>query len=325
MARGCRRPLTATIESERPTVAPTKKQLHPPSILLLGSLHLVAAFAVVHAFRTPPSARVWLLLAFMWVIPQFGITVGYHRMETHNGFKCHPWVRAFLVTSGALALQGEVRGWVLNHRAHHHFQDQPGLDPHSPLEYPGLKGLLWAHMGWLLVRYERPAQFANSARLEADPLARWQRRWYVPLALASLVGIPFAVGGWSGLLVAGFLRVVIVLHITWSVNSVCHKWGRPARDSLGNTYLADDSRNNRVVEVLALGEGYHANHHAQPTWAFHGWKRFSFDPSKWLIQLLETVGLASAVRRPDPALVFKAHQVRPGQPGEENRMSRVRR
>ena len=313
---------------ERPTAAPAKKKLNPPSILLLGTLHLVAAFAVVHAFRSPPSARVWVLFAAMWVIPQLGITVGYHRMETHNGFKCHPWVRALLVISGAMALQGEVRGWVLNHRAHHHFQDQPGLDPHSPLEYPGIKGLLWAHIGWLLVRYERPAQFATSARLEADPLARWQRRWYVPLAIASLVVIPFAVAGWSGVLLAGFLRVVLVLHVTWSVNSVCHKWGRPAKDSMGNVYLADDSRNNRVVEVLALGEGYHANHHAQPTWAFHGWKRFSFDPSKWLIQVLERFGLAWRVRRPDPTLVFKAHQagagvaVRRDRSGEDNRISR---
>ena len=316
--------MTATIARAHAPGPTPKKQLNPVSILLLGSLHLVAAFAVVHAFRSPPSAKVWVLLVVMWVIPQLGITVGYHRMETHSGFKCHPWVRAFLVVSGALALQGEVNGWVLNHRAHHRYQDQPGRDPHSPLEYRGMKGLLWAHVGWLLVCYERPAEFSTSARLEADPLARWQRRWYVPLALASLA-IPFAVAGWNGLLVAGFLRVVIVLHITWSVNSICHKWGRAATDSLGNAYLADDSRNNRLVALLAFGEGYHSNHHAQPAWAFHGWRRSSFDPSKWVIQLLETLGLAWGVRRPDPALVFKAHQMGATQPSSEKRMSSVRR
>ncbi len=106
------------------------------------------------------------------------------------------------------------------------------------------------------------------------------------------------------------MRVVLVLHITWSVNSVCHVWGNHARDSAGNAYLADDSRNNIVVQILALGEGYHSNHHAQPTWAFHGWRRFSFDPSKWMIQLLESLGLASGVRRPDPGVVFKPHQLR---------------
>ena len=295
---------------ERPVRGrPARKQLNPQSILLLGALHVVAAFAVVHAVRSPPAAKVWVLFVAMWLIPQLGITVGYHRMETHNGFKCHPWVRAVLVVCGAMALQGEVNAWVLNHRAHHHFQDQPGLDPHSPLEYPGIKGLLWAHIGWLLVRYERPVQFRTSARLEADPLARWQRRWYVPLALASLA-IPWAAAGWHGLLLAGVLRVVIVLHITWSVNSVCHRWGSPAKDSAGNAYLADDSRNNRVVQFLALGEGYHANHHAQPTWAFHGWGRFSFDPSKWVIQSLETLGLAWGVRRPDRSLLFKPHHLR---------------
>ena len=304
--------MTAIMAPEQPIGLTPKKQLNPQSIVILGFLHLMAAIAVFSVFRSPPSAKVWVIFAVMWLIPQLGITVGYHRMETHNGFKCHPWVRGALVISGAMALQGEVTGWVLNHRVHHHFQDQPGLDPHSPLEYPGLKGLLWAHMGWLLVRYERPAQFRTSARMEADPIARWQRRWYVPLALASFA-IPFAVAGWDGLLVAGFLRVVIVLHITWSVNSLCHKWGRPATDSVGNAYLADDSRNNRLVEVLALGEGYHANHHAQPTCAFHGWRRFSFDPSKWVIQSLEALGLAWGVRRPDPTLVFKAHQLRDGQ------------
>lgn len=221
---------------------------------------------------SPPSAKVWVLFTAMWLVPQLGITVGYHGMETHNGFKAHPWVRAALLVSGAMAVQGEVSGWVLNHRVHHRFQDQPGLDPHSPLEYPGFRGLLWAHIGWLHFRFERPVQYCTSVRLEADALVRWQRRWFVALVVASFA-IPFALAGWSGLLVAGFLRVVFVLHITWSVNSVCHQWGSRAKDSAGNTCAADDSRNNVVVEVLGLGEGYHANHHAQPTWAFHGWSR----------------------------------------------------
>jgi stearoyl-CoA desaturase (Delta-9 desaturase) len=278
------------------------------SVLVLGGLHLGAVVGLLHAFRSPPSAKVWALFVVMWLVPQLGITVGYHRMETHNGLKVHPWVRAALLVSGAMAVQGEVSGWVLNHRVHHHFQDQPGLDPHSPLEYPGIRGLLWAHVGWLLFRFERPPQYRTSARMEADALVRWQRRWYVALVVASFA-IPFALAGWSGLLVAGFLRVVFVLHITWSVNSVCHAWGRRARDSDGNVYLADDSRNNIVVGILGLGEGYHSNHHAQPTWAFHGWKRFSFDPSKWVIQVLEALRLASAVRRPDRRVVFKSHQL----------------
>ena len=278
------------------------------SVLVLGGLHLGAVVGLLHAFRSPPSAKVWALFVVMWLVPQLGITVGYHRMETHNGLKVHPWVRAALLVSGAMAVQGEVSGWVLNHRVHHHFQDQPGLDPHSPLEYPGIRGLLWAHVGWLLFRFERPPQYRTSARMEADALVRWQRRWYVALVVASFA-IPFALAGWSGLLVAGFLRVVFVLHITWSVNSVCHAWGRRARDSDGNVYLADDSRNNIVVGILGLGEGYHSNHHAQPTWAFHGWKRFSFDPSKWVIQVLEALRLASAVRRPDRRVVFKTHQL----------------
>jgi fatty-acid desaturase len=300
-----------------PSTSTAKKQLNPQSIVLLAFLHVVAALGLLAVFRSPPSGTVWLLFVVLWLVPQLGITVGYHRMETHNGFKCHPWVRAVLVVCGAMAVQGDVNGWVLNHRVHHHFQDQPGLDLHSPLEYPGAKGLLWAHVGWLLCRYERPAQFRVSPRLEADPLVRWQRKWYLALAGASFA-IPLALAGWNGLLIAGFLRVVVGLHIAWSVNSVCHRWGKPAIDSKGNAYLADDSRNNWVVEVLGLGEGYHSNHHAQPACAFHGWKRFSFDPSKWVIQVLESLGLAWGVRRPNPNLVFKPSQIVEGAPGVDD-------
>lgn len=285
-----------------------KRQLNPQSIVLLTFLHLVAALALWNIFRAPPSAKVWALFVALWLVPQFGVTVGYHRMETHNGFKCRRGVREALLVCGALAVQGDVNGWVLNHRVHHHFQDQPGLDLHSPREYPGLKGLLWAHVGWLLCRYERPIQFQTSARFEADPFVRWQRKWYLALAGISFA-IPLALAGWDGLLVAGFLRVVMVLHITWSTNSVCHLWGRRATDSLGQRYLSDDSRNNRLVEVLGLGEGYHSNHHAQPTCAFHGWQRFSFDPSKWVIQVLEAFGLVWGVRRPNPNLVFVSRPV----------------
>lgn len=280
-----------------------KRRLNPQSIALLSFLHVVAAYAVWNAFREPPSAKVWILFFALWLIPQFGITIGYHRMETHNGFKCRDWVRVVLLLCGALAVQGDVNGWVLNHRVHHHFEDQAGLDLHSPLEYPGMKGLLWAHVGWLLCRYERPIQFRTSRRYEADPFVRWQRRWYLALAGASFA-IPLALAGWNGLLIAGFLRVVFGLNVAWSTNSICHKWGSRATDSAGNPFLGDESRNNRLVEVLGLGEGYHSNHHAQPACAFHGWTRFSFDPSKWVIQALERLGLVSGVRRPNPDLLF---------------------
>lgn len=284
------------------------RRLNPQSITLLGVLHLVAAFGLWRVVQSPPPASVWFLLVALWVLPQLGITVGYHRMETHHSFRCHPWVRAVLLVLGAMAVQGDLIGWVLNHRVHHRYEDRPGLDLHSPLEYPGTKGLLWAHVGWLLFHYERPAPFRSSPRLEADPLARWQRRWYVLLAATGFI-LPLAVAGWDGLLVAGFVRVVLVLHITWSVNSICHRWGRRAKDSMGNAYVGDDSRNNRLVQVLGLGEGYHSNHHAQPSSAFHGWRWFSFDPSKWVIQALEGLGLAWEVRRPNPQFVLRPHQL----------------
>ena len=110
--------------------------------------------------------------------------------------------------------------------------------------------------------------------------------------------------GFSGVLVAGVLRVVVVLNVTWSINSICHAWGSRARDSAGRPSQRGGSRNNLLIAILSFGEGYHANHHVRPSWAYHGWKWHDVDPSKWLIALLERCGLAWDVKKPDATILF---------------------
>lgn len=286
-----------------------KRQWNLGSITVLGLLKFGALIGI--AVAGDASAKVWATFVVMWILTELGTTVGYHRMETHGGFKCGPVLQWILFALGAMSLQGQVYDWVLNHRVHHRFQDIPGLDPHSPREFAGLKGLGWAHMGWLLFHYQRPPEFLHSARMEQDRVVMWHKRTRNYLILVGVnFAIPLAIGGWNGLWVAGLLRTVLALHASWSVNSVCHWLGTRAKDSQGNQYqtpdgLVDDSRNNWLVAIVTMGEGYHANHHARPAWAYHGWRWYDFDPSKWVICTLEATGLVWQVKKPKKHFVFE--------------------
>jgi len=202
-----------------------------------------------------------------------------------------------------MAAQGPEAVWVANHRVHHYYADQD-LDPHSPLRYPGLKGLLWAHVGWLFYKYERPAQYQRFRDLELDPIVGWQKRNYLWIVLMGFF-LPGVFLGWKGLLLVGFLRLAVSWNIAWSVNSVCHWIGTRAKDVDGKIYTDDDSRNNLLVAVLSFGEGYHANHHVRPAWAFHGWHWYSLDASKWFIQAMERIGFVWNVKRPMADVQFK--------------------
>jgi stearoyl-CoA desaturase (delta-9 desaturase) len=271
-----------------------KKQLNLSSVIILGGLHLVAFLVLVNLIWHQPSAKVWLLVVVLWVISGMSVTVGYHRLETHRGYQCNSVLRAIMLVCATLSLQGSAKGWVSNHWAHHRLEDEPGLDPHTPREYRGWRGFWWSHVGWLLYK---PMAVYPSGNLEADRLIMWQRGWYPWIAPLAFI-IPWAIAGWDGLLVAGVLRVVIGLNVTWSVNSVCHLWGSRAKDSQGNVRTTDESRNNLLVAMLGFGEGYHANHHAKQVWAYHGWHWYSFDPTKWAICSLELVGLVRNVKKP---------------------------
>jgi fatty-acid desaturase len=276
-------------------------------------VHLIAALALFPWFFSWTGVVVFA--AGIVVFGALGINLCYHRLLTHRSFSCPLWLEHGLAMLAACAVQDSPPHWVAVHRRHHQFADE-AQDPHSPL-----KSFLWAHMGWLLVKKEdmtRAALIERYAKdILRDPLYAWLERrnnwaWIALLAWLGLFAVGFAfvllAGGHiadairfalSLLIWGGALRTVFVWHTTWSVNSVSHAWG------YRNYTTPDASRNNTMVALLAFGEGWHNNHHADSRSARHGHKWWEFDPTWLAIRLLMLLGLAKNVALPSPALAAK--------------------
>jgi stearoyl-CoA desaturase (Delta-9 desaturase) len=237
-----------------------------------------------------------------------GVTVGFHRLLTHRSFKTYRLVRAGFAALGSAAAEGPVIDWVATHRKHHRFSDVEG-DPHSPHVGRGagwrgaLRGLLHAHIGWVFSDMEVADERRYAKDLLADPLIRYVDRTFVLwviLGLAFPFGLGVAltgsvIGGLEGLLWGGAARIFLLHHATFSINSLCHFFGR--RDYV----TTDESRNLAWLALPTWGEAWHNNHHAFPTSYRHGLRRWQIDPSAGVIRLLELVGLAWDVVRVDPA------------------------
>jgi stearoyl-CoA desaturase (Delta-9 desaturase) len=243
----------------------------------------------------------------MYVLLSLGVTVGFHRHLTHRAFKAKRWVRGGLAILGSAAIEGPVISWVADHRKHHAFADVEG-DPHSPHVDHGhglkgaLKGLFHAHVGWLFIHTQRGNRQRYAPDLLDDPLIRWVDRTFLVWVLAGLA-VPFALGGliggsWhaalTGLLWGGAVRMLVVHHVTYSINSLCHFFGRQAFDT------GDESRNLAWLAPFTFGEAWHNNHHAFPTSYEHGMRRWQVDPSRYVIRGLEKLGLAWDVVRISP-------------------------
>jgi len=229
-----------------------------------------------------------VLLVTMYAFVALGVTVGYHRMLTHRSFRPHPVIKCVLLILGSMAWEGPALEWAATHIKHHAQADREG-DPHSPVE-----GFFHAHLGWLFNdRTADPNVYCRN--LVQDPMVTFISRTFLLWAVLSLL-IPFALGGWTGLLWGGLARIFLTHHVTWSVNSVCHTFGK--REFETN----DRSRNEWIVGLLAFGEGLHNNHHAFPRSAFHGLHWWQFDLSGYFIWTLEHLGLASDVYRASPTL-----------------------
>lgn len=244
-----------------------------------------------------------VLFGALYCVSGLGVTVGFHRLFTHRSFETKPWLKAVLAIAGSLALEGSIISWVADHRRHHAYADKEG-DPHSPHldDGPGvmgvLKGLIHAHVGWLFDR-DRTQIERWTPDLQKDPVIRVISRLFplwaaLSLLTPAILGLAITRSWWGalgGFVWGGLARVFLLHHVTWSVNSVCHFFGKRPFET------TDYSTNNWPLALISFGESWHNNHHAFPTSAVHGIGRAQFDISAGFITMLEKTGLARHVKR----------------------------
>lgn len=258
----------------------------------------------IHLWNNGLSALDLGIFIGMYLFAGLGVTVGFHRLLTHRAFVAHPAIRVLLAIEGSMSLQGPVIKWVGDHRRHHAYSDVPG-DPHSPhLEdaeglWGVLRGLAHAHMGWLFERertvFHRfvPDLLKDSAMLRVNAL--------FPLWVLLSLGVPPLIGftvtgrpsaALTAFLWGGLARIFLLHHVTWSINSICHFYGKRPFDA------PDESTNNWALALISLGEAWHNNHHAFPSSARHGLLKWQLDPSAWFISLLDRLHLAGRIKLP---------------------------
>jgi stearoyl-CoA desaturase (delta-9 desaturase) len=270
-------------------------------LLLVVWLPILATiYAIVLLWNRMVDLPALLVMLVMFILGGFGVTIGYHRMLTHKSFQSPDWVRAFFLALGSMTLQGPALHWAATHIQHHAYSDEEN-DPHSPLH-----NFFHGHVGWILDDFQPNLEKYAGPLLKDRLIVFMSKTFLVWVALGLLVptlvcgwilslhggGLHgFEKGCWEGFLWGGLVRIFMNHHVTWSVNSICHTFG--GRDF----ETTDVSRNNFIFGILALGEGWHNNHHAFPRSAFHGMKWWQLDPSAWVIRILEKCGLAKDVVR----------------------------
>jgi stearoyl-CoA desaturase (delta-9 desaturase) len=265
-------------------------------IFLVGAPLAGVIAAIVFLWNSYVFPLDLVLMGVFYPITAMGITIGYHRMLTHQGFKSPEWLRGLLLILGCMAFEGAPDVWAATHIKHHAHADEEG-DPHSPLE-----GFWHAHIGWLYNQRNFPLIRDYAPQLLEDKTVQFVSKYLLVWMGLSLF-IPFLLGGVTGFVWGALVRIFITTHVTWSVNSVCHVFGKRAFET------TDESRNEWVVGLLAFGEGWHNNHHAFPRNAFHGMRWWQFDLSGLTIRLFEKLGLASDVQRVAPE-TEAAHRTR---------------
>lgn len=258
--------------------------LSPPAALLSCVLYIHTS-----GFR-------WAdLISFfvMYALTGTAISAGYHRYYSHRAFSCSPAIQFLMLIFGAATLENSALSWVADHRIHHRHTD------HEEDPYNIQKGFFWAHMGWIYFKPAVKRDFENVADLKKDRWVAWQHRHYLPIALITGLGIPFLIGlcsgrPWGGVIWGGLLRMVVVHHSTWLINSAAHSVGK-------KTYSESTSaRDSWWLPIFSFGEGYHNYHHAYPTDYRNGAAWYHWDTTKWLIHTLSLAGLTWKLRRCTP-------------------------
>lgn len=295
-----------------PAALPSVRAVAHPGADLFANLAVTVvplALVLAAAWWAGEGSITWqdvLVFAIMYVATGLGVTVGFHRLLTHRSFKTTRSVQFVFAVLGSMAVEGSVVEWVATHRAHHQRSDREG-DPHSPHEHRGgwcgaLRGLWHAHLGWIFHAGGVVEERRYAKDLLADQLIVFVDRTFLLWALIGLA-LPFALGfalsgslagALAGLLWGGAVRMFAVHHVTFSINSLCHFFGRAPYET------GDQSRNLAWLALPTLGEAWHNNHHAFPSAARHGLDGLQVDPSAACITILERLGLArDVVRVPD--------------------------
>ncbi|MBB5804962.1 stearoyl-CoA desaturase (delta-9 desaturase) [Saccharothrix ecbatanensis] len=318
--------MTEAVRTNPPPESSTPDSSHNgPEPMLAGEksstqVFLVKLFVVIPALALAAAVPLawgwglgWLdigLALFFYTLTCLGVTIGFHRYFTHGAFTANRGLRIALAVVGSMAMQGPVVDWVADHRRHHAYADRDG-DPHSPWRFGTsasalAKGFWHAHLGWMFQREQ-----TNAARFAPDLLAdadiQRVNRWFPALTVATLLSPALIAGlvtwSWWGALTAffwaGLVRVAVLHHVTWSVNSICHMIGdRPftARDKSANFW---------PLAIASMGESWHNSHHADPTCARHGVRRGQIDISARFIWAFEKLGWATKVRWPRPEFLAR--------------------
>jgi stearoyl-CoA desaturase (delta-9 desaturase) len=315
-AVGQRDAVDRAAEARASDAGPTPEEIQPPVMesldraitgLITLAPPLLVGVAGWQLWNRELRLRDVVIFAVMYVPIGLGVTVGFHRLLTHRSFKTSPALRGLLTVLGTMAVEGPVISWVADHRKHHAYSDRVG-DPHSPhVDHGGgwrgaLLGLAHAHVGWLFNHTQRGSRERFAPDLLDDPVVSFIDRTFIAWSLLGLA-IPFGLGvlvagtvgaGLEAMLWGGAVRMFVLHHVTYSINSLCHFFGRRSFDT------GDHSRNLRWLAPFSLGEAWHNNHHAFPTSAIHGLGRDELDVSGSVIAALERVGLVWDVQRISP-------------------------
>ncbi len=260
------------------------------TLFLSLSPFIAAALIPIYLWYSGSHWALWVAAGVLWWVAGLGITIGYHRLFAHRSYEGSKVWRFLALISGAMALQNSAIVWAASHRRHHQHTDHEG-DP-----YDATRGFWWAHMRWIFHDNDLVDDLSNVPDLKADPLVRWQEKYYWLISLSLNIGIPLGLGllidrPWGMLLFAGLARIVFTHQATFCINSLCHILGTQPW-SRSNT-----SRDSWICALVTFGEGYHNFHHAFPADYRNGLRWYHFDPAKWLICLGSAFGLTSNLKR----------------------------